>query len=135
VLNDGKAAGIGLFGSLRRLLHSSAELVEVRLELLATELQQEKLRVLDALAWLAVAVLALAIALVLLSVFVVMLFAPPYRLAALGAVGLGHLALAWVALRLARSRPHAGGSPFEASLAELRRDRAALLGGEGEGPR
>jgi uncharacterized membrane protein YqjE len=134
-VSEGKAAATGLFGSLRRLLHGSAELVEVRLELLAVELQQEKLRVLDALAWLAVAVLALAIALVLLSVFVVMLVAPQYRLAALGAVGLGHFALAWVALRLARSRRHAGGVPFEASLAELRRDRAALMGGEGEGPR
>jgi uncharacterized membrane protein YqjE len=134
-VSDSKAGATGLFGSLRRLLHSSAELVEVRLELLATELQQEKLRVLDALAWLAVAVLALAIALVLLSAFVVMLFAPPYRLAALGVVGLGHLALAWFALRLARSRRQAGGPPFEASLAELRRDRAALLGREGEGTR
>ena len=134
-MNEGKTPATGLFGSLRRLLHSSTELLEVRLELLATELQQEKLRVLDALAWLAVAVLALAIALVLLSVFVVMLFAPEYRLAALGAVGLGHLGLAWAALRLARSRRQAGGPPFEASLAELRRDRAALMGREGEGPR
>jgi uncharacterized membrane protein YqjE len=133
-VSESKASAGGLFGSLRRLLHSSAELVEVRLELLATELQQEKLRVLDSLAWLAVAVLALAIALVLLSVFIVLLFAPPYRLAALGGVGLTHLVLAGWALRLARSRRHAGGMPFEASLAELRRDRSALLGGESEGP-
>jgi uncharacterized membrane protein YqjE len=132
-VNESKAQSRGLFGSLRGLLHSSAKLVEVRLELLATELQQEKLRVLDALAWLAVAVLALAIGMALLSVFIVLLFAPPYRLAALGGVGLAHLALAGWALRLARSRRHAGGMPFEASLAELRRDRSALLGGEGEG--
>jgi uncharacterized membrane protein YqjE len=134
-VSEGKAAAPGLFGSLRRLLHSSAELAEVRLELLATELQQEKLRVLDALAWLAVAVLALAIGLGLLSVFIVLLFAPPYRLAALGVVGLAHLGLAGLALRLARSRRHAGEQPFEASLAELRRDRAALMGGNDESAR
>ena len=125
---------LGLFASLRRLLHSSAELAEVRLALLATELQQEKLRLLESLAWLAAALLAFGVGLVLLSGFVVMLVGEPYRLAALGIVVLLYFGFAWAAIRIARARVHAGGAPFEASLAELRRDRAALFGRDPTAP-
>lgn len=127
-MSDGAPRPPGLFASLRRVLGSAAELVEVRLELLATELQQEKLRVLEALAWLAVAMLAFGIAMVLLAVFVVLLFDERHRLAALGAVVLVYLGGAALAWRAARVRLREGGGPFEASLAELRRDRAALAG-------
>ena len=121
-------APAGLFASLRRLLHGSAELAEVRLELFATELQQEKLRVLDSLAWMAVAMLALGVGLVLFAVFLVLLVGEEHRLAALGVLALVYMGAAWVAWGAARTRRHEGGAPFEASLAELRRDRAALVG-------
>ena len=45
-----KASSTGLFQSLRRLASSGLELVQVRLELLVSELTQEKLRIFDALA-------------------------------------------------------------------------------------
>lgn len=125
--SDAKPPPSGLFASLRRLLGSTAELVEVRLALFATELQQEKLRALDALALLAVALLAAGVALVLLSLFVVMLFAEPYRVAALGVVVLVYALAAGLLLRAARARL-AEGTPFEATRAELRRDREALAG-------
>ncbi len=118
----------GLFASLRRVLASSAELAEVRIKLFATELQEEKLRMLESLAWLAVSILALGVALVLFSVFVVMLFGEQHRLAALGVIVVLYLVAAVAAWRAARARRQAGGPPFEASLAELRRDRAALGG-------
>jgi uncharacterized membrane protein YqjE len=117
----------GLFAALRRLLASSAELAEVRLALFATELQQEKLRALDALAWLLIGVAAAGVALVLLSLFVVLLFPEPLRLAALGVIVLVYAVGAWLALRVARARL-AAVAPFEATLAELRRDREALAG-------
>lgn len=127
-MTDGAPRPPGLFASLRRLLGSSAELAQVRLELLATELQQEKLRVLEALAWVGVAMLAFGVAMVLLAVFVVLLFDERHRLAALGVVVLVYLGGAALAWRAARARLREGGGPFEASLAELRRDRAALAG-------
>lgn len=122
----------GLFGSLRRLSGDLAELAQLRLELFATELQQEKLRVLEALAWLGVALLAFGIGILLLSIFVVLAVDPPYRLAALGLIVLLHLGLAALAWRLARARLR-DGAPFEASVAELRRDRAALAGRDATG--
>ena len=128
-------APAGLLSSLRRLLHSSAEMAEVRLDLFATELQQEKLRVLDSLAWLALAWLALGVGLVLLCLFVVLLIAEPYRLAGLGVIAGLCLAGAWAAWLASRRRGHAGGTPFEASLAELRRDRDALIARDSSAPR
>lgn len=118
----------GLFASLRGLLQHAAELAGVRLELLATELQQEKLRVLESLAWLGISLLATAIGLTLSALFLVMLVGEEHRLAALGVLGALFLAGAWLAWQVSRAKRVAGGAPFEASLAELRRDRDALTG-------
>jgi uncharacterized membrane protein YqjE len=98
----------GLLGSLRGLLRNGAELAEVRLELFATEIRQEKLRLLESLAWLG---------------------GEPYRLSTLGVVTLLYLAGAWFAWQRSRARQRADGPAFAASLAELRRDRA-MLGGQ-----
>lgn len=124
----------GMWASARRLGRSALEMAEVRLALLATEVQQEKLRVLEAAAWLALALLAAAAGLVLLNLFVLELVEERNRLAALGALALLHVALAWVAWRLARLRL-AASSPFAATLAELRQDRSALAGDSAEEPR
>ena len=117
----------GLLASARRLSGDLVELGLLRLELFSTELQQEKLRVFEALAWLAAAVLAAGIGLLLLSVFVVLLFEERHRVAALGGIVLLHALGAVLALRSARARLREA-QPFEASLAELRRDRDALSG-------
>jgi uncharacterized membrane protein YqjE len=86
----------------------------VRLQLLATELQQEKLRLLESLARLVVAAMACCVGLLLFSLFVVLLVEPAHRLLALGVVvGFpGRRGLAW---RMARRRQQAVRA-FEASL-------------------
>lgn len=117
----------GLVASLRRLFGDVAELGQVRLELFATELQQEKLRAYEAVSWLGAAMLAAGIGLVLLDLLVVLLVAEPYRVVALGVLVVLHAAAAVLAWRLGRSRLREG-APFEGSVAELRRDRAALAG-------
>lgn len=124
-MDDGRAPG--LFASARRLSGDLVELGLLRLELFSTELQQEKLRVFEAVVWLAVGVLAAGIGLLLLSVFVVLLFDERHRVAALGVVVLLYAVGAALALRAARARLREA-QPFEASLAELRRDRDALTG-------
>jgi uncharacterized membrane protein YqjE len=120
------AAAPGLLASLRRLLGSAAEMAELRLALLATELQQEKLRLLEALAWLALAALATGVALVLLSVWLVMLVDERHRVLVLGLLALAYLAGAWLAWRTALARLVGRGEPFAATRAELRLDRDAL---------
>ena len=121
-------ASVGLFASLRRLLGSGLNMAEVRLELLSTDLQLEKLRVLESLLWSAFALVGFGVALLLSSLFVVLLVGEPYRLAALGVLALLHGAGGWAAMRVARNRRDDGGAPFAASLSELRSDSAALRG-------
>jgi uncharacterized membrane protein YqjE len=122
--------GRGLFASLRRLLATSLELAQVRLELVLTELEQEKLRLFDALLLAAGALVAFGIGLVLLVAFVVLLFPEPQRVAVVGVLALLLFAGSAWALVAARRRLRAPGGLFEASRRELARDRADLAGGE-----
>ena len=116
----------GLLASLRRLAATSLELVAVRIELLGTELEQEKQRVFDALIRGAVALVLLGLALVLFIAFVLMLVQPQYRLAAVGVLAALLAAGGVWLLRSARERIAAREGAFAATLGELRRDRAGL---------
>lgn len=116
----------GLFSSLRGLVASGVATLQIRLELLATELQEEKARIFGLLVYGAAALILLAVGMVFLAVFFTVLLWDSNRLLALGIfsalfLGAGGLALA-VAMRLARS----GSRLFAASLAELAQDRTAL---------
>lgn len=130
----GPAATGGLFQSLRRLVGTGVEIVQVRLELFGSELEQEKLRLYDALLLAAIGLLLVILALVLAIAFVVLMFQEGYRLAAVGVLALGFGAGGWWLLRRARDGLRAGdGGPFALSLGELRRDREGL--GAGVAPR
>jgi len=120
------ASRAGLFSSLRSLLATAVGLLHTRLELLATELHEEKIRLLSLVAYGLAAVLLLSFGAVFLVVFLTVLFWDSNRLLVLGLgtfllLGGGLLALT-AALRLAR----AGSRLFSASLAELRKDRVDL---------
>lgn len=116
----------GLYSSLRGLVAGGVALLRTRLELLATELQEEKARVLILLAYGAAALILLAVGAVFLAVFFTVLLWDSHRLLALGVfaalfLAAGALAAA-LALRLARTESRL----FAASLAELGEDRAEL---------
>ena len=123
----GPGTSSGLFDSLRRLLGTCVDIVQVRLELFGSELEQEKLRLFDAMAQAAIGLLLVGLALVLGIAFIVMLFQEGYRLPAVGVLTLGFAGAGWGLLWRARKRMSAGdGGPFALSLGELRRDRAGL---------
>lgn len=123
--------GGGLFASLRGLLDTALGLLKTRAELLAVELEEEKLRLLGLLGYGAAALLLLSAGLVFLAIFLTVLFWDGYRLLALGSFAAIFLAAGGVALFVARRHANAGGRLFAASLAELARDRAALKGEPG----
>lgn len=116
----------GLFVSIRRLLATLFEIIQVRLELAGTEIELEKRRLFDGLLWGAVAVLALGVGLVLMCGFVILLFAEGYRLAAVGVLAVVLLAGGLLSMREARQRLRNPAGMFSASLAELERDRGGL---------
>ncbi len=122
--------GGGLFASLRRLLATALEIVQVRIELLAVEIEQEKLRIFDALLWAALAVLLLGVGITLLVALLLMLFWDGYRLAALAVLCVFFIGGGVLVAMRARARLASPDGLASASVAEIERDRAALGGRE-----
>lgn len=116
----------GLFAAVRQLLATGVDTLRTRLELLSTEVEQEKLRLFDAVLWAGLALLLMGMGLLFLCGLVVVLLWEQHRLLALG--GLAALFLGggvWV-LQQARARLRAPGGLFATSVAELERDRTEL---------
>lgn len=117
---------VGLLVSLRGFAATAVGLLRTRLELFKLELHEEAGRLLGLLLWGFAAVLLAVVAAAFVAVFIVVLFWDGHRLVALGmfaALFVGAAALAvGMAVRLVRR----GSGLFAASLAELRRDEAAL---------
>lgn len=116
----------GLYASLRGLVATGVAILRTRLELLSTELQEEKARLLGLLAYGAAALILLAAGIVFLAVFFTVLLWDSNRLLVLGVfaalfLGAGAVALT-VALRLARAESRL----FAASIAELAQDHGDL---------
>lgn len=127
----------GLLDSLRRLLGGALESVQVRLDLLALELEQEKRRLLQALLLAALALLMLGVGTVLLVGLLLLLVQEGYRLAVLGVLALAFLGASLALVRLAARRLASPGGIAAATRDELARDRQALAdsaSGEVAGP-
>jgi uncharacterized membrane protein YqjE len=124
----------GLFDSLRQLLRTALELVQVRLELLVSDLEIEKLRLVDVALRALLGLTLLGLGLVMLIGFVLLLFWDSYRLPALGVLTLLCLGGGVLLLQAAKRRLHPAEGMFAATRAELERDQAALQGSRSEGP-
>lgn len=116
----------GLFASLRRLLSTALEMVQVRLDLLGTEVELEKRRLFDGVLWGAIGLLFLGVGIVLFCGFVILLFWDGYRLAAVGVMALLCLAGGVALMGDARRRLRNPSAIFKASMAELKRDQTGL---------
>lgn len=116
----------GLFGSARDLLATALELAQVRLALLASDVETGALRLFDALVLALMALLALTVGTVLLCGLVLLLVQDAYRIPVLLVMALGFLGAGAWALAAARASLQQAGGAFEASREELARDLAAL---------
>ncbi|MBK7684855.1 MAG: phage holin family protein [Rhodocyclaceae bacterium] len=116
----------GLFSSVRGLGVTALALLGNRLDLLGTELVEERGRLLSLVAYGAVALLLLAAGLVFLSVFITVLLWDSNRLLALGVFSGLFLAGGLLALGMTLGFARAGSKLFAASLAELRKDGDAM---------
>ena len=101
-------------------------MAQVRLDLLGTELEVEKERILTGLLFGMAALLVLGVGVVLCCGFVIMLLWEGYRLPALGVLALLFVAGGVHLLHRAQQRLRTPGGTFSASAAELARDRAEL---------
>lgn len=116
----------GLFDSLRALLATITELVQTRLELAGTEVEEQVARLASLLIWSIVALFLGFAAIVLIAIALIVAFWDTHRvLVAAGLAGL-FAVLAGVALAnlltQVRERPRL----FQATLDELAKDRQRL---------
>ncbi|MEY3296265.1 MAG: hypothetical protein RLZZ451_2313 [Pseudomonadota bacterium] len=127
--------GPGLLDRIRRLGGSGLEWAELRLALLANGLAFEKLRLVEALAWLAATLVSATVGVLLLVALALLLVDEAWRLPLLGLLALGFLGAAAWAWRTALDRLQGGEPPFAALREELARDRAALMPADDEARR
>jgi uncharacterized membrane protein YqjE len=123
------AASRGLFESLRNLSVTLVGIVHTRLELMSTDVAEEREQLASFMVLTLVALGCLGIGIVLLAILIVVAFWETNRLLALGgltglflAAGIG---VGWIAMHRLKTKPRL----FEASLAELSRDRQQLTSG------
>ena len=116
----------GVFESLRGSAASLLALARVRLDLFATELQEEKVRAGLTLIYGAGAVLCLSFGILFLAIAVTVLLWDSNRLLALGVFAAIFLTCGAFFAATARRYAQPGRRPFADSIAELKRDGQAL---------
>ena len=116
----------GLLGSIKKLLSTAVGILETRLELLSTDIEIGRERMLAILVMTLLALFFISFGLLFLALLVVVIFWDSNRLIAISAaallfliIGLGLTGFVWHTLK---TMPRF----FEASLAELSKDRDHL---------
>jgi uncharacterized membrane protein YqjE len=126
----GAPAGSGLVGSAKSMLSTAIAAVETRLELLGTEVQEERMRLTRLVLWGTAGLFCLFLGITLLAVFLVVLFWDSNRLAVLGLLaglflGAGLVIGIGTAVIARAPRP----PPLAATRDVLARDRKSLESG------
>lgn len=122
-----RAAPRGVFDSAKYLAASVVAHMHTRLALLSTEFAEEKLRLTTLLYSALTALFFLFTTLILALLFVIAAYwDTPYRLYAIGGLTLLFLAVSVIAWSRVRGQLQSGPRLFEASLAELYKDRQQL---------
>lgn len=117
----------GSLGSrLRSSIAGALGLLQTRLELLATEFQEEKLRLGALLGYAAAAFFFLGFGAVMLALFLTVLLWDSHRLLALGIFTALFLAIGILAALAAARIGRQGSRLFAASIAELAQDREMI---------
>ncbi|HEX9045487.1 MAG TPA: phage holin family protein [Verrucomicrobiae bacterium] len=115
----------GVLSSVTRVFRTLRDTAENRLELFLTELKEERIRLFDALALLAIAIIGALMALVTLTLTVVVVFWDSHRLLALVLVTVAYTVTALAAFLNLRSRLQRW-QAFSATLGEIKKDAACF---------
>ena len=118
--------GKGLFDSLKALAATLVAMAHTRLELLSTDMEENREQLASLMVVMLVSLFCLGVGVVLMTILVVVAFWESNRLLVLGGLAVIFLAggaVAWgLALHKMRTKPRL----FAASLAELSKDRQQL---------
>ena len=115
-----------MLGSLRGIARSLVSFAETRTRLAATELEEQAVRLLEILIWLAAAIFFVSFALLFLAILIVLLFWDSNRVLATGLLTALLFGAGAIAALVARSRMRERPKFFAATLAELELDRERI---------
>jgi len=125
---EGAAARDGLLHSIKHLAGSLLGSAQTRLEILATEIEEERVRLEQLLLFLLAAAFCLAMGVVLCVALVVLYYWDTHRLLAVGILAAGFLAAGVVLGLILRDKAKTRPKPFAITRGELAKDRAMLRG-------
>ena len=112
-----------MLGSLRELARTLLSFAETRTRLAAAELEEQAVRLVEILIWIAAALFLFGVALLFLSVLIVLLFWDSNRLLAAGLLAVLYLGAGTTAALVARARQRERPMFLAATLAEREQDR------------
>lgn len=116
----------GLFGSIRGLLQGGVALLHNRIELFATELEEQRVRVVRLLLLSAVTVFLFNSALLVVTALIVFVVGPGARLPVLAALAFLYSGSTLGAFLLLRRELRSAPPPFRDTIGELKKDTACL---------
>jgi uncharacterized membrane protein YqjE len=116
----------GLLYSVQRLLSSLLSVVQTRIEIVATEFEEERERIKELVLYGVFALVFISLGVITLTVFVTLWLWELYGVHALGVMGLIFLGTGIALALRARSNERARPRLFAGTLAELRKDRQNL---------
>jgi uncharacterized membrane protein YqjE len=116
------------FASLKRASGVAWQGLEYRFDLFATEFREDRRRLIVLAVLAQVALFAAFMSFVCLNVFVFVIFWDTHRIAVAVILSSLYLAVTIATIACIRWRSKTAPRPFQASLEELRKDRAALTG-------
>ena len=122
--NAGPAPGV--VAALRSLAANAVDILHTRFELLATEVEEERVRTLEIVLLAAIALFCASVGVLLITTWIVVALWEQYRLATLAVLAAVYLLVAGIALRKLKARKADRPRIFSTSLAELARDRDLL---------
>lgn len=117
---------LGLLASLQRLVATVVDILHTRIEIVATEFEEERERLREMLVLTLFTLFFACAGLLFLSFFVVVYYWDTHRLTAVGGIALLYLALAVITAVTLWRRLKARPRLFAATLSELSRDRERL---------
>jgi uncharacterized membrane protein YqjE len=116
----------GLLESLTRLTGTLVGVVQTRLSLLATDVEQGNMQLMSMLALALTAAMSVGVGVVLTTMVIVLAFWDTQRILVLGVLAAFFVLVGIGAWRLALHKLRTQPKPFAASLLELSKDRAFL---------
>lgn len=116
----------GLFDSVKTMACTLIAIVQTRAELLSTELEEERIRLISMLVWTLVALFCAGLGVIFATLLFVLTLWDSYRLLAVGMPTALFLLAAFFAWRVVLGKAQAKPRLFSVSIAELSKDREQL---------